>query len=183
MAGLTTAGSRDGIEEILSSVERAHEEQRHQPGDDAEHAIGEELMGAHQLVGRNLEGRKVAEEMTADHRRRHRGDDDGRELGDAEVAEDDLDGEECAGHRGVEGGGDPGRGAAADQGPQASLADLQPLPDGRSDGGADLDDGALSTHRSAGGDADPRGDELGDHHPGSDPAARSATASMTSGTP
>jgi hypothetical protein len=61
--------------------------------------------------------RPVAEEQAGDHRRDDGRDDDGAERGDREVPEDDLDREERSGDRPVEGGGNPGCGSAAHQGP------------------------------------------------------------------
>ena len=46
------------------------------------------------------------------------------ELRRREVAEDHLDGEQRAGDRRVEGGGDAGRGAASDQGPHAARREV-----------------------------------------------------------
>ena len=83
-----------------------------------------------------------------------------------EVAEDHLHGEQRAGQRGVEGGGDPGRRTAADVGLHPAGRDPQELPHHRADGRADLDDGPFTAGRPAGADGDRRADELGHHHPG-----------------
>ena len=63
----------------------------------------------------------VAERGPADHRGGDRGQDDGGERFDGEVGQDQLQGEEHPGDRGVEGGRDAAGGAAGDQQPQPRL--------------------------------------------------------------
>ena len=104
-----------------------------------------------------------------------RGRDDGAEHDDAEgarleVAQDQLEGEEDAGDRRVEGGGDPARRAAGDQQPDLCPAEACQLPERRAHRGADLDDRPLAPDRAAGADAERRGERLDDRDPAADPA-------------
>jgi hypothetical protein len=139
--------------------------------EEAEEGVGDEFPGAGEGAGRGREGGDVAAPGAGDEGGDDGGDDDGAELGGAEFAEDDLDGEERAGDGGVEGGGDAGGGAAADEGAQAAAGHAHGLADARTDGGADLDDGAFAAGGAAAADGDGGGDGLRDGDAAADLAA------------
>ncbi len=142
-------GKADLVEEIFGAIQGPNEEQGNESSDNPECAICEELICADEAIGRNLERREIAEEVPADHGRRDRGNHNRGKLGDAEIAENDLDRKQGASHRRIEGGGDPGRGAATDKSPQPAFADPQPLADRRTDRRTDLNDRSFPTHRSS----------------------------------
>ena len=101
----------------------------------------------HEAIRRNLKGGEITQEVLADDGARHRRDHDGRELRHPEIANDDLNGEQRAGDGGIECGRDTGGGAAPNERTQPALVDLEPLSDGRAEGGADLHDGSLTANR------------------------------------
>ena len=67
------------------------------------------------MEGRQVKERARAEGQPPDRRRHHRAEHDEAEGARLEVAQDQLQGEEDAGDRGVEGGGDAARRAAGDE--------------------------------------------------------------------
>lgn len=82
--------NRVALEQVVRPVKGADEDQTAQAREHAQARISEQLGGVDQALGRHREGRKVAHMIAAHHDGSHQGHDNGRELGDTEVAEDDL---------------------------------------------------------------------------------------------
>ena len=79
-----------------------------------------------------------------------------------EIAQNQLEGEEDAGDRGVERRRDAAGGAAGDEDAQPRLGHARQLAEGRAERRADLHDRALAADRSARADAERRGERLDD---------------------
>ena len=114
------------------------------------------------------EGGVVAEEEPADVRRRHRRDGDRDQGAGADLVEHDLDGEEHAADRRVEGGGDAGPGAGGNQGDALPHRHAQELAQRGAEGGADLDDGPFAADRPAAADRQRGGERLDQRDDGPD---------------
>ncbi len=161
----------EAVEELLAPGQRANEGEGNESCHDADDHVGQQLEGADELVRRNLESRRVAEKAPRHDCGDDRGDDDRAELRHAEVAEEDLDGEQGARDRCVEGGGNARRGTAADQRAQLTGGYAQELPERRAQRRADLHDRPLATGRSPGADGDRGCDRLDDDDAGADRSA------------
>ena len=77
------------------------------------------------------------------------GDDDGGKTGEGVGADDQFEGIESARQWGIEGAGDGGGGAAADQQAHVRSADTEHVAEARCHGGADLGVARFQPHRSA----------------------------------
>ncbi len=131
---LEVVRNRNRVEEILRRCHRANESQGDEPGGDTHYGVGDQLEGAHQMVGGHLEGRLVAEKQARDHRGYDGRDHDRTELGHGEIADDDFDGEERTGDGGIEGGRDSRSGSAPDHGAQLLRRHLEQLAEPGGDG-------------------------------------------------
>ena len=92
-------------------------------------------------------------------------DHDGAESGDAEISQNDFQGEHGTCNRGIEGCRNTGRGAAPHQGFHTICRDFDHLADAGADGRPDLHNGSLAAHRSPCGDTDGRSQGFDKHDP------------------
>ena len=144
-------------------------------------------------MGDRGEERGRAEERTADDVARDRREGGRAECVEREFAQDDLESEEQAGDRRVEGRGDASGRTARHDDPHAAFAHPHELAERRGERRADLHDRAFASDRAAGSDADRRRERLdhrdrrpdapavlghGEHHLGNAMAASLARAAL-----
>ena len=140
---------------LVDGLHEAHAAHQHDCSDGAEHA--QENEGRHfpetlDLLGSEIEGRVVADVQAghdgADQARYHHR----RECPQPVMADHDLEREENAGNRSVEGGGHRGGDAASQQRAAERRAQMKPVSDLRGEAGTQMDDRTLPADRAA--DAD-----------------------------
>ncbi len=102
-------------EERLRALDRADVDDAADACHDAHHHVDEDFCRMTEVPLHELQVRPGASESAGGDRRRHRGEDDGRERADAEVAEDDLQREHGARDRRVKRGRDAGAAAAREE--------------------------------------------------------------------
>ncbi len=160
----------DPVGQVLGAVEGADEGDPDRGGEQAEDRV-ERVLGHRDDVeaGQTEEGGGAEGEL-ADRGRDHGAEHDEAEGAGLEVAQDQLEGEEDAGDRSVEGGADAARRAAGDEQAQVLSGEAAEPAGGRADRRADLDDRALAPDRAAGADAEGRGQGLDDRDPAADAA-------------
>ena len=142
------------FKQLLAPVEGFYKGKGHCRAQKSQDEIKEQLPVAFQQIGGYLKGGEVALELMGDDGGHDRRDDNRRQLGKAEIAEDDFHREQSAGHRRIEGRRNSGRSPAADKGFHALGGDPEKLADGRTEAGADLDDRPFTPHRSPRADGD-----------------------------
>jgi len=103
---------------IFAAIEHAHKGAAHQPGQHPHRHEREQLQRAAHFVFGNGKGRLIAQQPARGHRGHHRRNNDGRKLGDGEIADNHLHRKQRARNGRVEGGGNARRRAAAHNGAQ-----------------------------------------------------------------
>ena len=146
----------------------AHEPDRHQPRQHAEHGVDEEFRRMVELIGGHREERLVAEGQAEDQPARYRAEDDRPEHPGMQVPHDLLEREQDRGNRGVEGGRD--RRCGPDGNQLSSLLRIQPegLAHRGGDPGADLGRRSLTPQRNATAQGEHPAQVFSDRHPEGD---------------
>ena len=153
---------RDVVEAVFEPVESPGEAEADDRRQHGQQGVEGQLADADQLVARYREGGHIAKGGSPDHRSGQAGEDHDAEGAGGELPQDDLEREEDARDRGVEGGRDATGRAACNQRTYAIVGHLQDLAEGRAERRADLHDRAFTADRAARADADRGGQRL--HH-------------------
>ena len=153
------SGTRDAREPAGRDIESPREQRTPDSGGDAQQHIEGQFLYRSEFVAGHDEGRRVAQQCTAQRSREDRGHEDRTEGDDREVLEDHFEHEDGPGDRRVEGCGQAGRRAGADQRTHPFRTQAERLRVGRPEPGAELDHRSLRPDRGAGADRERVGDK------------------------